>query len=88
MSEKKAKMQTDAHENYPEEVLLNEAWLGHTRKEHTEMDLHNNSVGLSVIEWYEFWVSPDEISERIIKCIQEGKMVSIVEDSKCDLEGE
>lgn len=52
------------------------------------MDLHNNSVGLSVIEWYEFWVSPDEISERIIKCIQEGKMVSIVEDSKCDLEGE
>ena len=87
-SEKIAKMWTDAHEDYPEERLLNEEWKGHTRKEHCEMDLHNNAVGLDVVEWYEWWLSTDEISNRIMERINNGEMMVLVDDPRCDLEGE
>ncbi len=60
----------------------------YTRKEHCEMDLHNNAVGLDVVEWYEWWLSTDEISNRIMERINNGEMMVLVDDPRCDLEGE
>ena len=79
-----AKIWTDAHEAWPDEILNMEHAGGFTRGEHTEMDFHNNAEGRSVIKWYDFITSEEEISNRIIKKLKEGELVYIIDDGWYD----
>lgn len=69
---------TDAHEDWPPEVMMRDNGGGFTRGEHTEMDLHNNAIGRSVVTWNES-VPTKEISDRILEKLREGEMVYIVD---------
>lgn len=44
------------------------------------MDFHNNEVGRSIVKWYEFYLSEEDISNRVIEKLKEGELVYIVDD--------
>lgn len=78
-SDANSKLWTDAHEAWPEKTLANGFWNEHTGLEHTAMDLHNNAAGRDAIKWYEFYISEQEISDRILEKMKKGDMVYIVD---------
>lgn len=80
IGESAAEAWTNAHEAWSEEELARIHGGGFTRAEHTEMDFHNNEVGRSIVKWYEFYLSEEDISNRVIEKLKEGELVYIVDD--------
>lgn len=78
-SDRWAEMWANAHEAFPDEVLAAQHWNGFDAFQHREMDLHNNELGRNCVQWYEFWISDDEIAERIIEKIKNGEGMILVE---------
>lgn len=68
-----------AHEDYPEEDLQKKSknsrgeYDGYKLQDHTDMDLHNNAVGRSLVKWTEYFtISHEEIVKRVHKAIDNG----------------
>lgn len=73
-------MWADAHEDFPDEMLAAaEPWNGFDAYQHREMDYHNNELGRDCIAWYEFWLTPDEIADRIMERLDAGEGMILVE---------
>lgn len=78
-SASKAKMWADAHEDFTDaELRAAGSWNGFTAFEHTEMDLHNNAKGRECARWYEFWVSTDTLSDKVMEKIDNREMMILV----------
>jgi len=80
MSNTTAKIWADAHEDYSDEQLAAEPpWNGFDAFQHREMDYHNNALGRSCVAWYEFWLTPDQIADRIMAKLDAGEGMILVE---------
>ena len=51
---------------------------GFKRRVHTEMDLHNKAEGKSAVKFGELSISSEEISNRIIQKLKNGKLKILV----------
>ena len=54
-------------------------WNGFDAFQHREMDYHNNALGRSCVTWYEIWLSPDQIADRIMAKLDAGEGMILVE---------
>lgn len=80
MSNTTAKIWADAHEDSSDEQLAAEPpWNGFDAFQHREMDYHNNALGRSCVAWYEFWLTPDQIADRIMAKLDAGEGMILVE---------
>lgn len=66
-----------AHEDVSNEEL-NSIHNGFHGWEHRSMDLHNNEVGRSVVNWNDWYTSDETMSSRILEQIEKGNMVILV----------
>ena len=66
-----------AHEDVSDEEL-NKVSNGFYGWEHRSMDLHNNEVGRSVVNWNDWFTSDETMSSRILEQIEKGNMVILV----------
>lgn len=71
-----------AHEDYPTETLLqrsknsNNVYDGFLLKDHTDMDLHNNAVGRSLVHWTEYFtITHETIVDRVHNAIDAGECI-------------
>lgn len=68
-----------AHEDFPSSVLKSKSknsngdYDGYTLQDHTDMDLHNNAEGRSLVHWTEYFtISHEEIVDRVHNAIDDG----------------
>ena len=73
-----AQIWASAHEEWPDEILDMMHEGGFKRRVHTEMDLHNNAEGRSAVKFGELSISSEEISNRIIQKLKNGKLKILV----------
>jgi len=73
-----AQIWASAHEEWPDEILDMMHEDGFKRRVHTEMDLHNNAEGRSAVKFGELSISSEEISNRIIQKLKNGKLKILV----------
>ena len=73
-----AQIWVSAHEEWPDEILDMMHEGGFKRRVHTEMDLHNNAEGRSAVKFGELSISSEEISNRIIQKLKNGKLKILV----------
>ena len=69
-----------AHELWPKEVLDAMHAGGFTRREHSIMDLHNNAQGREVVKALEFFISDEEISNRVLEKLRNCKLKVLIKD--------